>query len=142
MLSPIFKNWIFVLNKAGTIYLVNYIEKKVYYEFKCSLPLIEDPKPTLIVDLSQTYIAHVFSYGRIVIWEITEEIKTTLSKNNLCDKTSDSNDKETGDDLKKRKECTTEKQFVLKPKMSISNCVVKGILWCDFIGIFISVIDQ
>lgn len=32
-------------------------------------------------------------------------------------------------------------KYLLKTKMSIANCVLNGILWCDFLGFFIMVID-
>lgn len=76
LLQPQAKSWVFALSDAGIIYLVNFQECKTYYEFRCPLPLIEDPRPRLIIDLSEKYLGHVFGHGRIIIWEIPEEIKT------------------------------------------------------------------
>lgn len=78
ILLPSWNNFAFVLNKVGTIYLLNFFERKVYYEFKCMLPLIEDPLPRLMLDCSESYLGHVFSYGRIIVWEITEDIKMNV----------------------------------------------------------------
>jgi hypothetical protein len=71
MLAPSSKSWVFALSKASAIYIINFLEGRVYYEFRCSLPLIEDPKPRLIIDLSETFICHSFSYGRLVVWDIS-----------------------------------------------------------------------
>jgi hypothetical protein len=61
-------------------------------------------------------------------------------KSHLGWNTSETKPSQTEDSNEKKH--ITEKQFVLRPRMSIADSLVKGITWCDFLGIFICVIDH
>ena len=136
ILLPSWSNFAFVLNKVGTIYLVNFFERKVYYEFKCMLPLIQDPQSRLILDCSETFLGHVFSYGRIIVWEITGEIKMNALRQSVeeIEVVEDTNSTVVSNRFLKK--------LVLRPKMSITSSVVHGLTWADFLGIFILTINH
>ena len=75
ILIPSFEGAIFVLAENGTIYLVDLLEKQVLYQFQTSLPLIEDKNLHLFMDEGENHICCAFGHGRILFWEIDQNIK-------------------------------------------------------------------
>lgn len=81
LLVPSFPDCIFALSANNIIYWVNFSSKSVLCQFQCEVPLIEDRRSRLILDSSELYLGQVFSYGRILLWEISSELKLRYSIN-------------------------------------------------------------
>ena len=90
----------------------------------------------MILDCSETFLGHVFSYGRIIVWEITGEIKMNALRQSVeeIEVVEDTNSTVVSNRFLKK--------LVLRPKMSITSSVVHGLTWADFLGIFIMTINH
>jgi len=64
------KNLFFVLSSIGIIYLFNYKNGEFISKFQSLIPLIKDSKSKLLTDISNSLLLHVFSYGRIIVWDL------------------------------------------------------------------------
>lgn len=139
LITPSFRGSLFVLTSNATIYLIDTNSKLIHYQFQCQLPHLEDSKLFLFMDSAEKYICCAFSYGRIIVWEITSKMKTQFEQEKLnLSKDKNVNSKW----LKKQGKEKVSRNIIFKPKVNLLCCVEEGIQWIDFFGTFIGVVTS